>query len=79
MEISVKIDEDLLAAVDRAARFQNIARDEAFRGALRAWVAQARRDAVIHELFEMEFDSDFTSGRPTTSEIRSANPAVEVD
>jgi metal-responsive CopG/Arc/MetJ family transcriptional regulator len=79
MEISVTIDEDLLAAVDRAARFQNITRDEAFRGALTAWVAQARRDAVIHELFKMEFDSDITSSRATASEIRSASPAVEVE
>jgi hypothetical protein len=57
----------------------NITRDAAFREALTAWVAQARRDAVIHELFELEFDSDFTRSRSTASETLSASPAAKVE
>ena len=66
MELNVESDENLLDAIDRAARFQS-------------WVAQARRNAVIHELFEVEFDSDFTRSRSIASETLSANPAVEVE
>jgi metal-responsive CopG/Arc/MetJ family transcriptional regulator len=79
MELNVETDEDLLDAIDRAARFQGITRDEAIKEALTAWVAQARRNAVIQELFEVEFDSDLARSRSTASETLSASPAVEVE
>ena len=79
MEPSVETDKDLLEAIDRAARSQNITRDEAINEALTSWVAQARRNAVIHELFEVEFDSELTRSRSTAPEMLSASPAVEVE
>jgi hypothetical protein len=79
MEANVEIDEDLLDVLDRAVRFQGVTRDEAIKEALTAWVAQARRNAVIRELFEVEFDSDFTRSRSTASETLPANSAVEAE
>jgi metal-responsive CopG/Arc/MetJ family transcriptional regulator len=57
MEISVDIDEELLCEFDLAARANNITRSIAVRGAIAAWVSQARRDATLRELFDAEFDS----------------------
>ena len=79
MEANVEIDEDLLDALDRAVRVQGVTRDEAIKEALTAWVAQARRDAVIRELFEVELDSDFTRTGSTSSEALSASPAFGVE
>ena len=79
MEANVEIDEDLLDALDRAVRVQGVSRDEAIKEALTVWVAQARRDAVIRELFEVELDSDFTRTGSTSSEALSASSAFEVE
>ncbi len=57
MEISIDIDEELLREFDRAARANDITRSTAVRGAISAWVSQARRDATLRELFDPEFDS----------------------
>ncbi len=57
MEISIDIDEELLCEFDQAAREGNITRGAAVRGAIVAWVSQARRDATIRELFDAESDS----------------------
>ncbi len=58
MEISIDIDEDLLCEFDQAARANNISRSIAVRGAITAWVSQARRDATLRELFDVGFDSE---------------------
>ncbi len=58
MEISIDIDEELLCEFDRAARANNITRSTAVRGAITAWVSQARRDATLRELFDADFDSE---------------------
>jgi len=52
MEVCVDIDEELLSEFDRAAQAQNITRNTAARGAIAAWLSQARRDAVLSELFD---------------------------
>jgi predicted transcriptional regulator len=55
MDIHVDIDDELLREFDQLAQTHNITRDAAVRGAIAAWVSQARRDATILELFEPEF------------------------
>ena len=57
MDISVDIDEELLREFDQSARAQRISRDVAVRGAITAWLSQARRDAALRELFEAEVES----------------------
>jgi len=52
MEVLVDIEECLLGDFDRAARIQNITRNAAIRSAITDWLSQARRDAVVRELFE---------------------------
>ena len=79
METNVEIDEDLLDALDRAGRLQGVTRNEAVEEALTAWVAQARRNAVIRELFEGELDSDFPRSGSAASETLTASPAFEVE
>lgn len=56
MEIHVDIDEELLRDFDRAARAHSITRNVAVRGAIIAWLSQARRDAALRELFDTEID-----------------------
>jgi hypothetical protein len=56
MEISFDIDEELLCEFHQAARANNITKNVAVRGAITAWVSQARRDATLGELFDVEFD-----------------------
>ena len=58
MEIRVDIDEELLCEFDLAARSINVTRNTAVRGAIAAWVSQARRDTTLRELFEVEFDPE---------------------
>jgi hypothetical protein len=77
MEICVDIDEELLSEFDRAARDHNITRNIAVRGAITAWLAQVRRDAAIHELFDMEFDPVSSGGDGSASESSSAPPTSE--
>ena len=52
MEVCVDIDEELLCEFDRAAQAYNITRSAAARGAIAAWLSQARRDAALSELFD---------------------------
>jgi hypothetical protein len=52
MEVCVDIDEELLWEFDRAAQAHNITRNAAARGAITAWLSQARRDAALSELFD---------------------------
>jgi hypothetical protein len=61
MELNVDIDEELLREFDRAVRVHNITRDTAVRGAITAWLSQARRDAALRELFDTEFDPECTA------------------
>jgi hypothetical protein len=56
MDAHVDIDEDLLCELDQAARAHRITRDVAVRGAITAWLSQARRDAALRELFDTEYD-----------------------
>jgi metal-responsive CopG/Arc/MetJ family transcriptional regulator len=58
MEITIDIDEELLCEFDGAARANNITRATAVRGAITAWVSQARRDATLRELFDPEFSPE---------------------
>jgi len=58
MEIHADIDEELLCEFDRAARSINVTRSTALRGAIAAWVSEARRDATLRELFDAEFDPE---------------------
>jgi metal-responsive CopG/Arc/MetJ family transcriptional regulator len=58
MEISVDIDEELLCEFDRAVQTNNITRNTAVRGAITAWVSQARREAALRELFDAEPDPE---------------------
>lgn len=58
MEISVDIDQEVLNEFDRAARANNITRNTAVRGAMTAWLSQARRDATLRELFDTESDPE---------------------
>jgi hypothetical protein len=53
MEVCVDIDEELLCEFDRAAQAQNITRNTAARGAIAAWLSQARRVAALSKLFDM--------------------------
>jgi phage-related protein len=46
MEVCVDIDDELLCEFDRAAQARNITRNAAARGAIAAWLSQARRDAA---------------------------------
>jgi hypothetical protein len=75
MEVLVDIEECLLGDFDRAARIQNITRNAAIRGAITDWLSQARRDAVVRELFDAEFESSGTdrsdSEKPFTSSIQA--------
>lgn len=57
MEISIDIDDELLSEFDGAARANNVSRNTAVRGAITAWVSQARRDATLFELFDSEVNS----------------------
>ena len=52
MEVCVDIDEELLCEFDRAAQAHNVTRNAAARAAIAAWLSQARRDAVLSELFD---------------------------
>lgn len=52
MEVYVDIDEELLREFDRAVLVHNMTRNSAVRGAITAWLSQARRDAAISELFD---------------------------
>ena len=52
MEVCVDIDNELLCEFDRVALAHNITRNAAVRGAIAAWLSQARRDAAISELFD---------------------------
>jgi len=56
MEFNVDIDEELLSEFDRAVRAHSTTRNTAVRGAITAWLSQARRDAALRELFDSEFD-----------------------
>ena len=58
MDLRVDIDEELLREFDQSARAQRISRDIAVRGAITAWLSQARRDAALRELFEEEADAE---------------------
>jgi metal-responsive CopG/Arc/MetJ family transcriptional regulator len=58
MEISIDIDEELLCEFDGVAQANNITRNTAVRGAITAWVSQARRDATLCELFDSEFNPE---------------------
>jgi len=58
MNLLVDIDEELLCQFDQSVRAQRITRDVAVRGAITAWLSQARRDAAIRELFEAENDEE---------------------
>jgi len=66
MEVCVDIDEESLCEFDRAARANNITRNIAVRGAITAWLSQARRDAALRELFGVGFDP----GRPEEIDLR---------
>ncbi len=57
MDVRVEIDEELLREFDQAARAQSITRNVAVRGAIAAWLSQARRDAALRELFSTELDA----------------------
>jgi len=52
MEVCVDIDNELLCEFDRAAQARNITRNAAARGAIAAWLSQARRDAALSGLFD---------------------------
>jgi len=56
MDVCVDIDEELLREFDQAARANRITRDVAVRGAMAAWLYQARRDVALRELFDEDFD-----------------------
>ena len=58
MEVHVDIDEALLREFDRTVRAQHITRSAAVRGAITAWLSQARRDAALRELFDAETDPE---------------------
>jgi metal-responsive CopG/Arc/MetJ family transcriptional regulator len=62
MEVNVDIDEELLREFDQAARAHSITRSVAVRGAITAWLSQARRDAALRELFETGFDPESSGG-----------------
>jgi hypothetical protein len=64
MDLHVDIEEDLLRAFDRAALAHNITRNIAIRGAITAWLSQARRDAALRVLFDTEFHSGSRGGDP---------------
>jgi metal-responsive CopG/Arc/MetJ family transcriptional regulator len=57
MDVHVDIDEELLREFDQAARAHRITRNVAVRGAMTAWISQARRDAALREMFDPEYDS----------------------
>jgi hypothetical protein len=63
MELRIDIDEELLREFDRAARVHNITRNTAVLGAITAWLSQARRDAVLRDLFDTESPEAGTSHR----------------
>jgi metal-responsive CopG/Arc/MetJ family transcriptional regulator len=58
MDVHVEIDEELLREFDQAARTYRITRNVAVRGAITAWLSQARRDAALRELFDAEYDPE---------------------
>jgi hypothetical protein len=60
MQISVEIDNDLLADIDRAAGVQKISRVAAFREALEYWVAhKPKSDKWSLDFSHLEFDPGF--------------------
>lgn len=52
MEICVDIDEELPCGFDWARRAHDITRNTAVRGAITAWLSEARRGAALRELFD---------------------------
>ena len=56
MDVRVDIDKELLREFDQAARSLSSTRNVAVRGAITAWLSQARRDVALRELFDTEFD-----------------------
>ena len=52
MKVYVDMDEELLREFDGAVLVHNMTRNAAVRGAITAWLSQARRDAAISELFD---------------------------
>lgn len=68
MEVCVDIDEELLREFDRAVRVHNTTGNTAVRAAITAWLSQARRDAALHELFEIECDPEPPGADRSTSE-----------
>ena len=67
MEVCVDIEEELLLEFDRAARAHNVTRNIALHRAITAWLSQARRDAALRELFDMEFDPGSCGGDRSVS------------
>jgi Ribbon-helix-helix protein, copG family len=60
MQVSVEIDDSLVAAIDRAAAVQKISRVAAFREALEGWVAhKPQSDKWSLDFSQLEFDPDF--------------------
>jgi hypothetical protein len=70
MEVCVDIDEELLREFDRAVRVHNTTRNTAVRGAITAWLSQARRDAALRELFEIQCDPGPPGADRSASEAR---------
>ena len=58
MDLRVDIDEELLREFDQSVRAQRISMDVAVRGAITAWLSQARRDAALRELFGAEVEAE---------------------
>jgi predicted transcriptional regulator len=54
MEVHFDIDDELLSKLTTVAREHDIPRDAAFRIALADWISQARREATVRELFEVQ-------------------------
>jgi metal-responsive CopG/Arc/MetJ family transcriptional regulator len=71
MEFNVDIDERLLSEFDRAVRAHDITRSAAVRGAITAWLSQARRDAALRKLFDADFHPESCATDRSASEKSS--------
>jgi hypothetical protein len=74
MKFNIDIDEGILCELDQAAQAHNITRNTAVRGAITAWLSQARRDAALLAMFETESDSASTEEDRSSSEQSSESP-----